>query len=169
MAEKYPITLQKDEVVVKVLRRHPVRVIMEVAVMIIGLLLLIALFTWLGGLFSFLSGIAMILSGLAGLIVLVIVGLEIYRYRNDIWVITNQRIVDSTKNSPFNHTLSTADLVNVQDINIHRRGVLATLFKFGDVTCQTASQSNLFIFKGVGNPEQVLALVDAHRDLARQR
>jgi len=169
MAEKYPINLQKDEEVIALIRRHPIRVILDIVVAVIVALLLLALFGWAASRVPFLSWLW------TGLIIIVVLGvvtavvLDLYRYRNDLWMITNQRIVDSTRHSPFHHTLSTADLVNVQDINIHRQGLLPTLFKFGDVSCQTASQSNLFIFMGVGNPEQVLGLVDAQRDLARQR
>src|SRR5689334_16536886 len=41
-----------------------------------------------------------------------------YRYNNDIWVITNQRIIDSYKASPFSLKTSTADLVNIQDMTV---------------------------------------------------
>ncbi len=169
MSKNYPVNLQKDEQVIKLLRRHPIRIILDTTVSILAALLLLALIGWLASNISFLSWLWTILIVLVVLGAVASVFLDFYRYRNDVWLITNQRIVDSARRSPFHHTLSTADLVNVQDININRQGVLATLFKFGDVSCQTASQSHLFIFRGVANPERVLELVDAQRDQARQR
>jgi len=47
--------------------------------------------------------------------------------------------------------------------------VLATMFNFGDVSCQTASHAQLFTFRGVARPEELLDLVDSHRDQARHR
>src|SRR3989304_873388 len=63
-----------------------------------------------------------------------------YRYDNDIWVVTNQRLIDSTKRNWFNHEISTTDLVDIEDITMHRVGIFGTLFNFGDVECQTAGE-----------------------------
>ncbi len=172
MAEKYPVSLQKDEKVIKLLRRHPARLILDIVLtVIIEIIVLVALF-WLQGLtaswgwLGWLWNILIIITVAGGLI---FIGVEFYRYRNDVWLLTNQRIIDSTRNSPFNQTVSSADLVNVQDMNFHKRGVLATMFNFGDVTCQTASHTQHFTFRGVPRPEDVLHLVDTHRDQARHR
>ena len=39
-----------------------------------------------------------------------------YRYQNDIWAVTNQRLVDSIKRNWFHHQMASADLVDVEDI-----------------------------------------------------
>ena len=62
-----------------------------------------------------------------------------YKYQNDIWVITNQRIVDVFRSNPLNKRVVTADLVNIQDMRVERRGVIATTFGFGNVICSTAA------------------------------
>jgi hypothetical protein len=93
-----------------------------------------------------------------------------YRYQNDIWVVTNQRIIDSLKSNPFNKRVSTADLVNLQDINVHKRGLTSTMLNYGDVVCQTASaNAEGFVIGGVPNPEAVQALIDRERDRERSR
>jgi membrane protein YdbS with pleckstrin-like domain len=172
MAEKYPVTLQKDEKVIKLLRRHPARLVLDIVLTVIIEIIVLFALVWLQGVtaswewLSWLWNILIIITLAGGLI---FIGVEFYRYRNDVWLLTNQRIIDSTRNSPFNQTVSSADLVNVQDMNFHKRGVLATMFNFGDVTCQTASQTQHFTFRGVPHPEDVLHLVDTHRDLARHR
>src|SRR5262245_59197575 len=39
-----------------------------------------------------------------------------YRFRNDIWAVTDQRLVDSIKKHWFHHQMASADLVDVEDI-----------------------------------------------------
>jgi uncharacterized membrane protein YdbT with pleckstrin-like domain len=93
-----------------------------------------------------------------------------YRYHNDIWVITNQRIIDSFKSNPLNHRLNTADLVNVQDISVERKGVFATILHFGDVLVATAgTEDKPFLIGGVPDPEHIQLLIDNERDRERMR
>ncbi len=92
-----------------------------------------------------------------------------YRYHNDIWVITDQRIIDSFKPTPFRLLVGTADLVNIQDMSIEKSGIIATVLNFGDVVCQTAGTGQQFRISGVPNPEQVQLLVDRERDRERLR
>lgn len=91
-----------------------------------------------------------------------------FRYQNDIWVVTNQRVVDSVKRNWINHTMASADLVDIQDMAVHRNGLLATTFNYGDVRCQTAGEMENFILAGIPQPAKVLELVDASRDSARK-
>lgn len=91
-----------------------------------------------------------------------------YRYQNDIWAVTNQRLVDSIKRHWFHHQMASADLVDVEDIRVVREGFLQTVFKFGDVRCQTAGEVPNFVLDGIPDPNQVLAVVDGARDAARR-
>jgi len=92
-----------------------------------------------------------------------------YAYHNDLWVITTQRIVDSFKPNPFNIRLSTADLVNVQDMTVHRSGILRTIFDYGDIVCQTAASNQDFRLVGIPKPREVQVIVDRERDRERLR
>jgi hypothetical protein len=92
-----------------------------------------------------------------------------YRYHNDIWVITNQRLIDSYKKHPFSLQLSTADLVNVQDMSVQREGLLRTMLDYGDVVCQTAAEVQAFRLAGIPDPRSVQSLVDRERDRERLR
>jgi len=92
-----------------------------------------------------------------------------YGYANDIWVITDQRIVDSRKTSPFSLKMSTADLVNVLDMTVEQRGILQTVLNYGDIVCQTAADLQEFRLVGIPKPRDVQALVDRERDRERLR
>ena len=93
-----------------------------------------------------------------------------YRYRHDIWVVTNQRIVDSYKAHPFSLRVATADLVNIQDMAVVKSGIVASILNFGDVLCETASADNVdFRITGVPHPESIQLLIDRERDRERMR
>ncbi len=93
-----------------------------------------------------------------------------YRYHHDIWVVSNQRIIDSFKAHPFSLRVSTADLVNIQDMSIVKSGIVASLLNFGDVLCETASADvGDFRITGVPHPESAQLLIDKERDRERMR
>ncbi len=92
-----------------------------------------------------------------------------YQYHNDIWVVTNQRLVDVTRRTPWNKRLATADLVNIQDMTVEQRGIFASMLGFGDVVCQTAGRDIEFRLTGVPQPAEVQLFVDKERDRERGR
>lgn len=91
-----------------------------------------------------------------------------FRYQHDVWVVTNQRIVDSLRRHWFHHEMASADLVDIQDVSVLRDGVLRTMFDFGDVRVQTAAQLPNFILAAIPHPREVLTAIDAARDDARR-
>jgi hypothetical protein len=93
-----------------------------------------------------------------------------YRYQNDIWVITNQRIVDVFRSNPFNKRVVTADLVNIQDMRVERQGLIATTLGFGTVVCSTAAGlAGTFEIAGIPHAEEIQLLMDKERDRERMR
>ena len=165
-----PVELQQNEVVIALLRRHPIYVIIKTVLVGVVTLAVVAFFLWLGGLGG--GGInpfALVLVVIALALGLGYLAIILYRYWNDVWLITNQRLVDSTKLHPFDHRVSSTDLVNIQDLSISKQGVFATLFNFGDVHCHTASSTKAFSFRAVPDPNRVLDMIDEYRDAARLR
>jgi hypothetical protein len=154
-----PIQLQDGEEVIKIIRRHPAslwgRLALDALILIAGL----AVWLWLGPstLLNIVFALVVVGTLLAGFMVW-------YRYHNDQWLITNRRLVDVTRTTPFNLQVTTASLRNVQDINIRMKGIFNTMLNFGDVICQTASSgSSTFTLIGVANPEKVLDAIDEAR------
>jgi hypothetical protein len=92
-----------------------------------------------------------------------------YQYDNDMWVITNQRIVDVIKPTPIGLRISSADLVNVQDMTVERNGIFQTTLNYGDIVCQTAADNRDFTMGGVPNPQELQLLIDKERDRERMR
>ncbi len=169
---KVPFDLQDGEDVIKVARRHWAFLTVHlVKDLLIGLLPIIALIV-----------IMQLTSGFDGTPGRIAIGAMVvwagfwlirayfdwYKYQNDQWVLTNQRIVDSQRNNWFHHRLSSADLVNVEDMSIQKAGIFPTMFNYGDLLAQTAGSREKFVLSGIPNPTGVLALVDRHRDAAKR-
>jgi hypothetical protein len=96
--------------------------------------------------------------------------LNYYRYHNDIWLVTNQRLIDSYKPNPLSLKVASADLVNVQDIRIEKRGITPTMLNYGTVICETAGAgTDEFVISGVPHPEALQLLIDKERDRERTR
>ncbi len=171
-AIKLPFALQKDEGLLVVARRHwlyfTMRMAGNAAAGVLGLLLGILLVRWTFGFGGTAGRIAIAVLVLWTLYWSVRGYFTWYRYHNDLWAVTNQRIVDSIRRHWFHHRMSSADLVDVEDINVVREGILPTMFNFGDVRCQTAGEVPNFILAGVPRPAEILATIDAARDAARR-
>ncbi len=167
-----PVSLQKDEALLLLVRRHwlyfSLRMAGVAAAGVGGTALGILVVAMTFGFDGTPGRVAVAVIALWGLYWLVRGYFTWYRYQNDVWVVTNQRIFDSIRRHWFHHRMSSADLVDVEDINVVREGILATAFNFGDVRCQTAGEVPNFILSGIPEPAKVLGTIDAARDAARR-
>jgi len=85
--------------------------------------------------------------------------LEFTDYYLDTWIITNERIINIEQEGLFHRTASELDLAAVQDTTAEIRGILQTVFTYGQVYVQTAGEKGRFHFKNIDNPEHVKELV----------
>lgn len=167
-----PFQLQGDEQVITLVRRHPLYIYPKLLGLAFVGVAPIALAWWgisaageqADPLRPFLLPAAVVWAA----IWLVIGYFTWYRHQNDIWVLTNQRLIDSFKRHWFHHDMSSADLVNVEDMSIQREGLLETMFNYGDVRCETAGTAGSFVLAAIPDPSGMLARLDAARDEARR-
>lgn len=87
-------------------------------------------------------------------------------YYLDIWVVTNDRIVDIEQFGLFSRTISEVDLFRIQDVTTDVSGFFATIFHYGDVTVKTASDNIGVVFRNVHKPNEIReALINlSHED-----
>lgn len=71
----------------------------------------------------------------------------------DMWIVTNDRIVDIEQLGLFYRTVSELDLFRIQDVTTTVHGFFASLFHYGDVDIKTASVNISIIFKNVPHPD----------------
>ena len=169
---KVPFELQATESVALVLRRHWVHLYPRLALAILAAIVPPLALWWGANALGDPTGSARIaiLAVCAIWLVawLVRAYLLWYRYEHDVWVLTDQRLVDSLKRHWFHHRMSSVDLVDIEDVSVLRVGLLRTMFDFGDVQVQTAAQQANFILSAIPHPGAVLTTVDAARDAARR-
>ncbi len=80
-------------------------------------------------------------------------------YLLDIWVITDRRIIDVQQNGFFSRKIAEQMLSKIQDITSDTSGFWPTIWKYGDLTVQTAAEQNKFYFEEIPDPEYVRDLL----------
>jgi len=75
----------------------------------------------------------------------------------DVWIITNDRIIDNEQHGLFHHTTTELELHNIQDVTSQTAGIIGTFFKFGDVTIKTSSVTTTIVFRQIPNPSKIRA------------
>lgn len=88
-------------------------------------------------------------------------------YYLDVWIITDERVVNIEQKGLFNREVSEKELGRMQDITSEVKGFWATIFKYGDIHMQTAAEEQRFVFKQIPHAEEVTRkisnLVAEHR------
>ncbi|MBI2023273.1 PH domain-containing protein [Candidatus Giovannonibacteria bacterium] len=66
-------------------------------------------------------------------------------YYLDVWIITNERIVDIEQSGLFKREISEFMINKVQDVTIEIPNMTATVLKYGNITIQTAGERSFSI------------------------
>ena len=92
--------------------------------------------------FFFVSNTALLIFALAlwWLTLLLLFFIEWLDYWLDAWIITDLRIIDIEQKGLFHREASEFIISRVQDVTTTVPGLLATFFKFGNLTIQTAGE-----------------------------
>lgn len=86
-------------------------------------------------------------------------------YYLDLWIVTNDRIINIEQAGLFNRVISEQGIVRVQDVTSEVRGLLPTFLNYGHVYVQTAGERARFIFEQVPQPDLVKKVIlQAHED-----
>lgn len=89
------------------------------------------------------------------LIAFVITITEVMDYWLDVWIVTNERIINIEQHGLFKRLVSEVRLDQIQDITSETLGFLETFLTYGDVYIQTAATKERFQFKNIDNPDEV--------------
>ncbi|PIR66841.1 MAG: hypothetical protein COU51_01705 [Parcubacteria group bacterium CG10_big_fil_rev_8_21_14_0_10_36_14] len=76
-------------------------------------------------------------------------------YYLDTWIITNDRLLNIEQEGVFARTISELDLYRIQDATSEIKGILPSLFGYGNVYIQTAGEKARFILEQVPNPHEL--------------
>lgn len=156
-----------------ILRRHPLTFLPQIGLLL--LLLSLPIFIYFITISSFptllnndrLYASAVLAASIYYLSVYLFFFTHFIDYYLDIWIVTNDRIVDVEQFGLFSRTISELDLFRIQDVTTDVHGFFPTFFNYGDVSVKTASQNLDIIFRNVSNPnhirQQLLHLADIDR------
>ena len=86
----------------------------------------------------------------------------------NVYIVTDERLVDVDFVGLLNKTVNVADLDNLQDVNYSQNGLVASLFNIGDVVVETASEQktpdasgelSAFTFEQISDPDKVAQVI----------
>lgn len=83
----------------------------------------------------------------------------------DVWIVTDQRIIDSMQIGLFRRKVSELHLESIQDVSVRTNGIIQSYFNFGNVEIQTGAPEQRFLFREVPKP---LDIKDMIMDVAKQ-
>jgi len=152
-------TKEKQEKIILMLGQHPIANLKWISVTLL-LLITPAILGYLG-IFSFLpEGFALIIH-LAWYLVTSAYAIEgFFNWYFNVYFVTTDGVIDVDFFNLLDKRVSEADLDKIQDVSYSTRGVMGTLFNYGNVQIQTAAEITEFMFELVPNPEQVAKMLD---------
>ncbi len=163
--------LEPGELVVKMVRRHPFTLWERIGVtslfallLIVGGIRLLALSSPLGELIG-----ALLL--LATLPLLLVIGYFFWDWRNDIYVLTNRRVIHRERPGIMGERFSAAPLWMIQNVQIVQASPLEQLLNYGDLLIETAGAAGQVVFRQIARPYEVqqAILVQQERVLSLAR
>lgn len=85
------------------------------------------------------------------------------------WVVTNQRTIYVKLTGLFNLSYASVSHDRIQDIVISIKGILPSIFRFGNLQIQTAGEMGQFVFDSIPEPEIVKQVIfEAQRDYLKE-
>lgn len=87
------------------------------------------------------------------------------RWFYNLYIVTNERIVDYDFTPGGTFRIAEAGLLNIEDVSQTQSGFLSNLFNYGNLRIQTASEKSFFLMERIANPsylrDKILDLKDA--------
>lgn len=82
----------------------------------------------------------------------------------DVYIITDERVIDIEFNNLLNKKFSEAKISMIQDITSRVTGVAQTMFNYGTVFIQTAAEVPEICFEMIPNPEKIIKVLQILRE-----
>ncbi len=76
-------------------------------------------------------------------------------YYYDIWIITNERVINIEQKGMFTRKVSELRFNKIQDVTTEVIGFIPSVLNYGDVQIQTAGEQERFIFRTISDPYHI--------------
>lgn len=155
---------REDEEIIIMLRRHWIILLVEFTPLVILLFVLLAENFFMPFLVEFLPieispKFFKLVNSFLFMFYWIVVFVVWVDYYLDVWIVTDQRIVNVEQFGLFRREISELDHGKIQDVTTEVHGLIPTLLKFGYVHIQTAGSRTRFEFKQVPNPVLIRTMV----------
>lgn len=167
------IRQKQDEKIMFALRRHPIVFFAQILFLLVLLAIPAVIYfmiTWVAA--DLMNGqysrpLLLLFASGYYLIIWMFFMTEFVDYYLDSWVITSDRVLSIEQRGLFSRTVSELDLAKIQDVTSEIKGILPSIFGYGDIYVQTAGEVERFVFEQVPDPHNVrkylLDLIEADR------
>jgi len=160
MFNSLKIEFEENEEVIAVIRKHPICLAKPIFVLIFFLVLI-----------SFF--LKFFLASLAGFIILLVILCILLGYSLshfllwyfDIFLVTNQRLIDIDQKGIFRKEISETSLDKIQDVKC-QFGIIGRIFGFGDLEIESAGTLGKIIFHFIPSPEKFQEIIQSAKKRA---
>ena len=163
---QYPmLNLSEGEYVISAVRRHPIGLIVPLAVGTFLISIVLAIFFsydiltenfTLAGVFADAAAIAVPVWVFVAIVAL---GMYIsyYVYVNNKFFLTNESVIQEIQTSLFARQEQTVSLGNIEDASFTQKGIFQQVINYGDIRLSTEGDETTYRFSYVANPKNHIA------------
>lgn len=165
----YPsLNLSAGEYVVRMVRRHPIGLIVPLIagtfVMAVVLFLMLSYGDIVGtdDDSTYTTTYPVVVFGGLIFVVFVAIGMAInsYVYIKNRFILTNESVIQEIQDSLFSKHEQTVSLSNIEDASFTKHGIIQHIFDYGDVRLSTEGDETTYRFSYVANPEKHVAILN---------
>lgn len=162
----------KDEKLICQINKHPIGIFFIWTASILMFTLLIVAYVLILAIMpesiTIPSSVKLLLMGIIGILAfLTLVGgyISAWVYQRSVLILTNEKLVQLRQRNLIDRNISQLSIGDIQDVTIQQKGILARIFKYGDLIIETAGEQVNYVFDHVPNPHFYSNLiVGAHED-----
>lgn len=94
-----------------------------------------------------------------------------YIYQRNVMYITNRRVIQLVKSSPFAESKNIIELASIEDASYIQKGILQYLFKYGTLRLATVGDETTYTFKFLDTPTDEVDKIShlVHQEKERQK
>jgi hypothetical protein len=81
----------------------------------------------------------------------------------DVYIITNERVIDISFENLLDKRFAEAEITKIQDVSSEVIGLTQTIFNYGRILIQTASEIDQIHFENIPNPDKVIKVIEELR------
>jgi uncharacterized membrane protein YdbT with pleckstrin-like domain len=152
-------TQDEQEEIILLLRRHPVT---NIGWILLSILMIIApvVLKYVPFLASFPQRFCTIIVIVWYLITLSFIFEKFISWFYNVYIITDERIIDVDFHSLVYREISQCKIDKIQDITYKGGGLFRSIFNFGDIFIQTAAETQLIEFEKVPDPAKIVRVLN---------